>query len=104
MPREVLTVHAVLKKPRARKLITDETSVTTGGTWHRHGVITNVPTEMFLIGASRTPPSFNGDGIPQLIDADGGPTTPSAPLSRRPATRSSYSRWCRVIITSSRRW
>lgn len=64
-----VVIVAVLKKPTARKLITDH-SGTGGGTWLSHGIKTAKPTILFLAGASRSRASNDNTGIPKLVDPD----------------------------------
>jgi hypothetical protein len=80
LPRADLTVFALWKKPAPGGLIVSEDQYT-GGTWHRHTVTTNVPTSIAIVGASRTPPDHDGDGIPVLLDPDGGLTSPPTTTS-----------------------
>jgi hypothetical protein len=79
LPRETLTVFCLLKNGQLR-LITDENTAT-GGTWHSHQLATNVPTTIIAIGLSRTPPTFDGVGIPHLDNTEGGPTASLSPAS-----------------------
>jgi hypothetical protein len=69
-----ITVYGVLKRGR-KTLIRDRTEAS-GGTWHFDRVITSADTRLVLIGASRTPVSLDGDGIPHLVAPDGGPRMP----------------------------
>ncbi|MEU9180008.1 hypothetical protein AB0C90_24775 [Streptomyces sp. NPDC048550] len=74
---ETLTVYCLFRKPRATRLISDQNR-RFGGTWFVHQVITYMPTEIVLIGASREKPLVDHAGIPQLISRDGMPTAPPA--------------------------
>ncbi|HEY0078682.1 MAG TPA: hypothetical protein VGB73_08550 [Pyrinomonadaceae bacterium] len=71
-PRANLKVYCLWKKPKVRSLITDRNQ-DTGGTWHWHQVGTNVPTNIVAIGVSQKPPTLDSNGIPRLIDVEGGP-------------------------------
>jgi hypothetical protein len=76
IPRADLMVFAILKGPEVRNLIVTEDQ-NTGGTYHRHNVTTNVATSVALVGASRRPPTVDADGIPSLVDPDGGLAGPT---------------------------
>ncbi|HET7399640.1 MAG TPA: hypothetical protein VFJ94_14075 [Intrasporangium sp.] len=71
-----LKVFCLWKEPENRTLVTDENSET-GGTWHGHHIHTNVATSLAVVGASRTPPLLDANGIPHLVGADGGPAFPA---------------------------
>jgi hypothetical protein len=70
-------VHCLFKLPRRPVLIVGATpNLTFGGTWYMQELTTVVPTEIVLIGASRTKPVRDNAGIPHLVDPDGSPTLP----------------------------
>jgi hypothetical protein len=75
-----LVVYCVWKRPEARALISDETRAH-GGTWHKHGVFTTVPTVLAEIGVSRKAPTTDAAGIPHFTSADGTPIPISAPAT-----------------------
>ncbi len=72
-----LTVFCLWKKPSPTKLISDQNRGT-GGTWHWHQIATTVPTNIAIIGCTRTQPVNDSNGIPQLKSPDGSPTVPLA--------------------------
>jgi hypothetical protein len=70
-----LTVFCLWKKPGVLNLISDMNRAT-GGTWHSHQIATKVPTNIVIIGCSRTKPVLDSNGIPLLQSPDGEPTAP----------------------------
>src|SRR5215813_3128396 len=67
LPLAFLTVYCLLQK-RGKALIGEDTH-SFGGTWSRHQVPTNVPTNIVFIGVSRIPTSSTSDQIP-ILDAN----------------------------------
>lgn len=75
-PVSKLEVHCLVKDPEAPKLIVEGQGTHAGGTWSWHSVVTRIPTEIVLIGVSRTKPLVDSNGIPRIQMAEGRPTAP----------------------------
>jgi len=70
-----LKVFCIWKKPEPRKLITDQNR-NSGGTYHRHQIATNVPTDIAFVGVSQKAPIYGSVGVPSLPDPEGAPSKP----------------------------
>ena len=65
-----MVVLCLWKRARERTLITGHEGMQ-GGTWHRHDVVTNVPTNIVAAGVSRLPARVDADDLmPELVDPD----------------------------------
>lgn len=65
-----LLVYCIWKKPEVTNLITDHNR-SVGGTWYKHQIATNVPTDIVLIGASIDPPQNDSNNIPHFKEPEG---------------------------------
>jgi hypothetical protein len=71
-----ILIYCIWKKPEVRRLITDHNQ-SAGGTWYKHQVATNVPTDIVLIGVSTDPPQNDSNNIPRLKDPEGSLSEPT---------------------------